>query len=317
MIKLRSTIGIALLLVGSATGTRVKSIQAPATALCLLLTTRPVDAQVPRWTVPAPVRATAEELALEEFDDLQIAPDKSIYVPQSAAGQMVIVSPGGRVSVLGRNGRGPGEFESIREFGWIGDSLWVSDPRQARVSWFQKENVFSNADRYAVSPDGDRFYTIAASGTPTRRREYTDTAFGSDGSVARTRSFPYVPRAIPKRAMDEMVSAMTQVFARVEKSARIEAEVRRRLSETKFYPPWKNAVVGSDGELWLEPHATTGSTTNTWTIIGADGRIKATTTLPRGYRLRAVRGNLIAGFTVSDLDEPLVVLYRLDRSIQR
>ncbi len=46
---------------------------------------------------------------------------------------------GGRyLRELGREGQGPGDFRSLGALGWQGDSLWVVDPEQSRVTWYHR-----------------------------------------------------------------------------------------------------------------------------------------------------------------------------------
>jgi len=39
---------------------------------------------------------------------------------------------------IGRDGAGPGEFRQIERFGWVGDTLWVSDPVLRRYTLFDR-----------------------------------------------------------------------------------------------------------------------------------------------------------------------------------
>ncbi|HEX9562407.1 MAG TPA: hypothetical protein VF981_00480 [Gemmatimonadaceae bacterium] len=51
-------------------------------------------------------------------------------------GQFLLRDAGGTVRVVGRSGSGPGEFQTVGEMEWSGDSLWVSDGRLPRVQFF-------------------------------------------------------------------------------------------------------------------------------------------------------------------------------------
>ena len=42
----------------------------------------------------------------------------------------------GKVRTIGRQGGGPGEFERVGGLGWLGDTLWASDARVPRVTFF-------------------------------------------------------------------------------------------------------------------------------------------------------------------------------------
>lgn len=45
------------------------------------------------------------------------------------------------IRTVGREGEGPGEFRSLGQGGWRADTLWVSDPRLARVTLISPEGV--------------------------------------------------------------------------------------------------------------------------------------------------------------------------------
>ena len=75
------------------------------------------------------------------FAKLVAAPDGSIIVPQRTS--LKVFDPrGGFVRTLGREGRGPGEFLSTTLLGWSGDSLWVYDGIQRRVTYFRHDGSF-------------------------------------------------------------------------------------------------------------------------------------------------------------------------------
>lgn len=66
----------------------------------------------------------------------------------------------GRVRSVGRAGSGPGEFESLGRMGWLGDTLWVSDFRTARVQFFSDTGAYLRGVRtpprviWTPRPDG-------------------------------------------------------------------------------------------------------------------------------------------------------------------
>ena len=52
------------------------------------------------------------------------------------SGQFLVRDASGRTRVVGRQGSGPGEFQSVAATDWVGDTLWVSDGRLPRVQFF-------------------------------------------------------------------------------------------------------------------------------------------------------------------------------------
>lgn len=92
----------------------------------------------------APRVRIAEELRLdataEDFPTVSrvvVGPRGEMVVPIIQDMQLRIYdSTGRRVAVVGRRGRGPGEFQSPNVIGWLGDTLWVTDRTQQRTSFF-------------------------------------------------------------------------------------------------------------------------------------------------------------------------------------
>jgi hypothetical protein len=66
-----------------------------------------------------------------------MGPDGHVYVEDAAHRDVrVFTIAGAFLRSIGRLGRGPGEFQAIREFGWLGDTLWVTDQTLGRASLF-------------------------------------------------------------------------------------------------------------------------------------------------------------------------------------
>src|SRR5262245_7896494 len=42
----------------------------------------------------------------------------------------------GKVRTIGRSGSGPGDFNLVTKLGWLGDTVWASDGRLPRVTFF-------------------------------------------------------------------------------------------------------------------------------------------------------------------------------------
>ncbi len=68
---------------------------------------------------------------------------------------------------VGRRGSGPGEFEDIQRLGWMGDTLWTSDTRNARVQYFDRSGSYLGATLTGgydswTPRTGGRFVTIGS-----------------------------------------------------------------------------------------------------------------------------------------------------------
>ena len=95
---------------------------------------------VPEWRVEEELRIGSRddgEEALTEVPFLTVDAGGSIFVPQPQDRVVRVFSPDGELArVLGRPGQGPGEFGGIDAIGLLGDTLYVSDTRNRRVSFF-------------------------------------------------------------------------------------------------------------------------------------------------------------------------------------
>lgn len=73
-------------------------------------------------------------------DRIYVGPRGEIVVPLPMDLQLHVYGPDGRrLATMGGRGSGPGELLSIGPAGWLADSLWVADPRQARTIIFDRE----------------------------------------------------------------------------------------------------------------------------------------------------------------------------------
>ena len=115
---------------------------------------------IPEWTI-------VEELRLGSIDDpfqaltrvgsLDTDADGNLYVAQPQDGVIRVFSPGGEPrAVIGGEGEGPGEFEALRSFGFLGDTLYATDPAAGRITFFTKDGGLIRtepAPRVDLGPD--------------------------------------------------------------------------------------------------------------------------------------------------------------------
>lgn len=109
----------------------------------------------PQWALAQaslstlPVRSADLELSLGALDDpvlafsrisdLAVDPAGRLYVLQPQEGTLTVLTPEGDLELqLGGRGQGPGEFLAPAALGWRGDTLWVMDAAQRRLSWFHR-----------------------------------------------------------------------------------------------------------------------------------------------------------------------------------
>ena len=94
----------------------------------------------PRWQITRELTIggnNAGDAGLDVVTGITIGPDGAVYVVQPTRSLFRVFESDGRFrGLLGRSGAGPGEFRSIGAYGWIGDTLWVTDHAQRRVVFF-------------------------------------------------------------------------------------------------------------------------------------------------------------------------------------
>ncbi len=130
---------------------RSGGVKAPFIARAVLLTgvvlapqaTR-VDlaGSAPRWTIAEDLRIPSEgdRYLLTEVFDLQVGQHGVIIIGDAQERRLLAFDSAGPFQrSLGKRGYGPGEFQSPKAMGWLGDTLWVTDEAQLRVSHFDLE----------------------------------------------------------------------------------------------------------------------------------------------------------------------------------
>ena len=157
-------------------------------ALLILLVAPCLSGQTPaRWNLEPELRIGGgnadPHYELNPIREITIGPDGSIYVTQAGDQALRVFDAQGKyLRTIGRKGEGPGEFTGLGGVGFIGDTLYVTDFRQRRITLFR--------------PDGTLISTIVAEPAPSgpaRPDAYfrpTPSTLLSDGSVFAGSSFP-------------------------------------------------------------------------------------------------------------------------------
>ncbi len=85
---------------------------------------------------------TAPDTLFGTVSGMDVDGEGRLYVGDWLRHRVVVLSPAGEVvTTLGRRGRGPGEFRTLRGVQWIGgDTLLVHDPAQARAMLFDVDD---------------------------------------------------------------------------------------------------------------------------------------------------------------------------------
>jgi hypothetical protein len=117
-----------------------------------------------RWTLTPELRIGSrerEESALSRISGLAVGRDGKVYVAQPLDRAVwVFDARGKRLTNVGRRGNGPGEFQDPREIGWLGDTLWVHDAAQGRMTLFADAihaalTITVGRDLYPLAPLAD------------------------------------------------------------------------------------------------------------------------------------------------------------------
>ncbi len=96
----------------------------------------PHSSPSPSLTATQDLRIDATDYDLEPFRDFLVLPDGSIAVPQGTDHAVRFFDVHGKpTGSFGREGAGPGEFRVVGLFGIIGDTVWVDDGRNNRVTY--------------------------------------------------------------------------------------------------------------------------------------------------------------------------------------
>ncbi|HSA54702.1 MAG TPA: hypothetical protein VLE53_03310 [Gemmatimonadaceae bacterium] len=105
-------------------------------ALVRLFSPDPAGSQpVPTLTVTRDLRIDAAVQDLSPINWMAVAPNGTIAVSQFQDSRVAFFDADGKpLGTFGRSGDGPGEFRRPASHGWLGDTLWVSDPGTRRVT---------------------------------------------------------------------------------------------------------------------------------------------------------------------------------------
>lgn len=77
------------------------------------------------------------ETSFTWFEELEVGPEGRIFTLHPREDRIRVHSPAGEpLDPIGRPGEGPGEFQNLRDMGFVADTLWVLDAGTYRFSFF-------------------------------------------------------------------------------------------------------------------------------------------------------------------------------------
>lgn len=87
------------------------------------------------------------------------------WTPDRGSQRVLLRAPDGRITAVGRDGEGPGEFRHIYAAGWLGDSVWAGDYGSPRLQLFDTAGKLTRAVLFArpegwIPTGGGRFAVI-------------------------------------------------------------------------------------------------------------------------------------------------------------
>jgi hypothetical protein len=95
------------------------------------------DHQRPEQVIGAPGSMGQEQMIFDRVESLAVLPTGALLVVEPRSALVRSIDPANlETEEIGRRGRGPGEFESPRFAGVVGDALWIWDPPLGRMTRF-------------------------------------------------------------------------------------------------------------------------------------------------------------------------------------
>lgn len=99
--------------------------------------------------------------ALTSVPTADMSKDGRLFVLQPQESEVKVFDPqGSRISTIGRRGSGPGELMLPTSMGIRGDSLWVADMQQSRLSWFNLDGDLLSDVRLSVFAYGPNMFPV-------------------------------------------------------------------------------------------------------------------------------------------------------------
>ena len=115
----------------------------------------PLSEALPTWSFVQELRIGSfndPETAFSDIKTISVSSTGIVFVAQARDNEIAVFDRfGTRVGTIGREGEGPGEFRRIHSLGVKQDTLWVSDSRNNRVTFFAQDG--RTLEDFPFSPD--------------------------------------------------------------------------------------------------------------------------------------------------------------------
>jgi 6-bladed beta-propeller protein len=170
---------------------------------------------------------------------------------------------------------------------------------------------FTDAPLITFAPSRSLVFIVhRAVSTTSANARFAVVAIASNGDTLWNRSFGYVPRPLARRAVDSLVSALEQSLTRT-RSRMSAPEIRRLLFIPDHHAPVTSAFAGADGSLWLRREEDK-PTVDYW-VVGNNGRVIGTLSVPANVKLMAATGSKAWGVEYGEYDVPQVTRFAIQR----
>lgn len=114
---------------------------------CALTLSQPLGAQVRELRAVPQRTYDTDRAAVVEVRQVLVDAEDNVFVLDTESRGVHVFSPDGSYrGQIGRSGSGPGEFRSVGWMGWLGDTLWVTDPALRRINYFRRDGVFARIE---------------------------------------------------------------------------------------------------------------------------------------------------------------------------
>lgn len=123
---------------------------------------------------------------------------------------------------------------------------------------------------------------------------------GPEQDTLYRREIRYEAISVPAEVLDSLVEPrLGMARSRGVSEGELERTLRSAVQLPDFRPPLRTVHAGADGSVWIQLN-TVAADTASWVVIGADGRVQGTVSLPSGVQIH--HSDLPAAWAV-ELDE--------------
>jgi hypothetical protein len=202
-----------------------------------------------------------------------------------------------------------------RRDGTVTDTLrWLSLTNRSGSAPVEPRGFFAYRQPFADNPvlaaavDGSGLAVVdRPAATDANTAHFAVTRFGPKGTLIYAKSVAYVPIPLSRQRADEALAALVKPTPGGRPLR--QDEVDKSFYRPRFFPPVTDAVVATDGAVWLRGEET-GVPTVLYRVLDASGTLTATLTIPRDLTIRHATTTQVYAFGIED-DEPYLARLRI------